>query len=163
MDPSTTAAAHLESLVTHGKAPGLQYLVIDPSQILFEQCSGWADIGQRTPVAPTTTLMAYSMSKAITAAAVLGLVQSGRLTLDDPMERWVSHPYGSGIVIRHLLIRHLLAHMSGAPNPLPLRSVHRPEKHYSFDEAAALSTVLKAHTRLSFRRGTTYGYSNVGY
>lgn len=154
----TDVPAYLNGLVS-GRTPGLQYLAVGPQGTLLEHCAGWADLGRRAPVEPTTTLNAYSMSKTITAAAVLCLVQAGRVALDDPLERWVpAHPYGTGIVIRQLL-----AHTSGVPNPLPLGWVHRVEQHEAFDEAAALQSVLAAHPRLSCPPGTKFRYSNIGY
>jgi CubicO group peptidase (beta-lactamase class C family) len=106
-----------------------------------------------------TTQMAYSMSKTITAAAVLALVEEGLIGLDDSIDRYLDvSPYGAAITLRQLL-----AHTSGIPNPLPLRWVHAAERDFVFDEAAALQEVLRAHPRLSSRPGTRYAYSNIGY
>lgn len=66
--------AHLEELVRKGKVPGLQYVVVAPEQVVFEYAGGFADIAGARQVTATTTMMAYSMSKTITAAAVLQLV-----------------------------------------------------------------------------------------
>jgi D-alanyl-D-alanine carboxypeptidase len=104
--------------------------------------------------------MAYSMSKTITAVAVLQLVESGRIGLDDPVERYLGslQPYGPAVTIRQLL-----SHTSGTPNPIPLRWVHAASRHETFDEDVALAAVLKKHPRLSFSPGTRYRYSNIGY
>ena len=104
-------------------------------------------------------MMAYSMSKTITAVAVLQLVEIGRVGLDDPAERYIdSLPYGSSVTVRQLI-----SHTSGIPNPIPLRWVHPAERHGSFDENAALAAVLRNHPRVSFEPGTKYAYSNIGY
>jgi CubicO group peptidase (beta-lactamase class C family) len=104
-------------------------------------------------------MMAYSMSKPLTAAAVLQLIEAERLSLDESINRFVTCcPYGPEISIRRLL-----AHSSGIPNPIPLRWVHPPAVHDTFDEHAALLTMLQRHKRLSFAPGTQYGYSNIGY
>ena len=106
-----------------------------------------------------TTMMAYSMSKTITAAAVLQLVEAKKLGLDDSVARHVdSQPYGDAITIRQLL-----SHTSRIPNPIPLRWVHSMSSHDAFDERAALNTVLRNHPRLAFQPGTRYAYSNIGY
>lgn len=159
MRRSENAQSHLETLTARSKTPGLQYLVVDSDRILFEHCSGWADVSRRMSMTPSTTMTAYSMSKTITAAAVLNLVQAGQVRLDEPLERWVSEsPYGPGVVVSQLL-----THTSGVPNPLPLRWIHRPDQHQAFDEAAALESVLKDHPRLSHSPGAKYLYSNIGY
>jgi D-alanyl-D-alanine carboxypeptidase len=138
--------------------PGIQYVVVDADRVVFEYAGGWADIRGRVPLGRDTTMMAYSMSKTITAVAVLQLVGAGNLGLDDSVERYVDGPYGPGVTIRRLL-----SHTSGVPNPIPLSWVHAAADHESFDEGAALRAVLRDHPRLSFEPGTRYGYSNIGY
>jgi len=141
------------------KVPGIQYLVVAADQTVFEYAGGWADIAGRRPMTPQTTMMAYSMSKTITAAAVLQLVDSGKIGLDDPIDRYLDRqPYGPGITVRELL-----AHTSGIPNPIPLRWVHPVGRHDAFDEREALAAVIREHGRLKAAPGTRYGYSNIGY
>ena len=151
--------AQLASLTRASKTPGIHYVAVNAGGIVFEHASGWADIRARHPLEPVTTQMAYSMSKTITAAAALQLVESGRLELDAPIARYLaSQPYGPAVTVRQLI-----AHTSGIPNPIPLRWVHPAASHARFDEAAALAKVLHEHPRLSFEPGTEYGYSNIGY
>jgi D-alanyl-D-alanine carboxypeptidase len=151
--------SYLTGLTRTSSAPGIQYLVVTASDVVFEHASGWADVHRRVPVDAATTMMAYSMSKTITAVAVLQLVESGGLGLDDAVERFVgSLPYGPGVTVRQLL-----SHTSGVPNPIPLRWVHPAALHARFDEDAALAAVLKDNPRLSFEPGTRYAYSNIGY
>ena len=97
---------------------------------MFEHASGWADIRYRIPVDGTTTMMAYSMSKTITAVAVLQLVERGRVGLGEPVERYLGslQPYGPAVTIRQLI-----SHTSGIPNPIPLRWVHAADQH-RFDQ-----------------------------
>ena len=107
-----------------------------------------------------TTMMAYSMTKTLTAVAALQLVETGQLDLDGGLDDYLPEtPYaGSGVTIRHLL-----NHTSGIPNPIPLRWIHLIEDHTSFDEDAALTNVLTRHTRLRFDPGAKFAYSNIGY
>lgn len=150
--------AYLNTLVTRAKTPGLQYLVVDRERTRFEYNGGWADVGHRVPMTAATTMMAYSMSKTITAAAVLQLVATRRAALDDPIDKYHVTPYGPGISVRHLL-----AHLSGIPNPIPLRWVHSAARHASFDEHAALDAEMRAHPRSASAPGARYRYSNIGY
>jgi len=156
---SVKAQAILESLVRTSRVPGIQYLVVSSHHTVFEFSGGWADIVDRHPLTSTTTLMAYSMSKTITAAAVLQLIQAEKLRLDDTIDRYIDwHPYGPGITIRQLL-----SHTSGIPNPVPLSWVHSPIEHDRFDESAELAAVLKKHSKLDFLPGAKFKYSNIGY
>jgi D-alanyl-D-alanine carboxypeptidase len=155
----THAERALDDLVRRAKTPGLQYVVVDRSSIRFEYCGGLADLWSPRPMTGETSMMAYSMSKTITAAAVLQLVETGAVGLDDPAARYLDRqPYGHQITIRQLL-----THTSGIPNPIPLRWVHPANRHGTFDEATALGEVLRRHPRLRFQPGTRFAYSNIGY
>jgi D-alanyl-D-alanine carboxypeptidase len=150
--------AYLDALVARSKTPGLQYLVVDRERVRFEYDGGWADIRHHVPMTAATTTMAYSMSKTITAAAVLQLVAARRAALDDPIDKYHPTPYGPGISVQYLL-----AHLSGIPNPIPLRWVHSTARHASFDEHTALDAELRAHPRPASAPGAKYRYSNLGY
>ena len=153
----TPPGKYLDALVEH-RVPGIQYRALGPAGVLLEFDGGWADLARRTPLSATTTMMAYSMSKTITAAAVLQLVAAGSVGLDDPVERYVPTPYGRAITVRQLL-----AHLSGIPNPIPLRWVHPVSQHAGFDERRALGAEMAAHPRLASVPGTRFRYSNLGY
>lgn len=151
--------SHLDALIGKSKAPSIQYLALDARKILHRYEGGLADIRSHVRMNPTTTLMAYSMSKTITAAAVLQLVEAHQIRLDDPMTRYLgTTPYGPEVTIRQLL-----SHTSGIPNPIPLRWVHPIAQHTMFDEHEALWTVIRKHCRLSSKPGTRFRYSNIGY
>ena len=159
--PAGTAGVEsdLTAVTRTSKTPGIQYLVVNATDVVFEHSGGWADIRRQVPADAATTMMAYSMSKTITAVAVLQLVEAGSVGLDDPVERYVdSLPYGPDVTVRQLL-----SHTSGVPNPIPLRWVHPAARHASFDENEALAAVLRDHPRVSFEPGTKYAYSNIGY
>lgn len=142
------------------QTPGLQYVVVDANQTLFEYAGGWADIARQKPMTPQTTMMAYSMTKTLTAVAVLQLVQEGKLGLDDPIDRYLTnHPY----VGQPITVRQLLTHTSGLPNPIPIRWVHLMEEDKHFDEAAELAKVLRNNPTLASEPGHKYAYSNIGY
>lgn len=141
------------------KAPGLQYRVVDKDRVLFDYAGGSADIRNGKPMTSATTLMAYSMTKTLTAVAILRLAETGRLRLDDPIAAFLPEcPYPAGITVRQLM-----THTSGIPNPIPLRWVHPAGEQASFDERAALARVLAGHPKLSAEPGTRYAYSNIGY
>ncbi|HXJ31363.1 MAG TPA: serine hydrolase domain-containing protein, partial [Gemmatimonadales bacterium] len=83
---------------------------------------------------------------------------AGTVGLDDAVERYVPTPYGRAITVRQLL-----AHLSGIPNPVPLRWVHPVSQHAAFDERRALGAEMAAHPSLSSVPGATFRYSNLGY
>jgi CubicO group peptidase (beta-lactamase class C family) len=149
----------LTALTASSTVPGLEYVVVGADGILFDYAGGWTDIRRRVTVETDTTMMVYSMSKTITAVAVLQLVQAGHVGLDDSVARYVDGlPYGPRVTVRQLL-----SHTGGIPNPIPLRWVHPAADPDRFDEDAALAAVLHDRPRLSFEPGTRYAYSNIGY
>ena len=151
--------SYLAELVTDSETPGIQYIIVDSSGVLFRHAGGWADVSERTPIDMATTMMAYSMSKTITAVAVLQLVEEGKIGLDDPLDQYFDlSPYGPAITIRQLL-----SHTSGIPNPIPLRWAHLTAQHDAFSEEAALAEVLAEHSGVSSQPGVKYRYSNIGY
>jgi D-alanyl-D-alanine carboxypeptidase len=159
MSGAEAVRSNVDELVQHRKIPGIQYLVVAPEGIALEHAGGWADLAGRRQLTTGTTMMAYSMSKTITAAAVLQLVEAQKVGLDDQIDLYLeSQPYGPDVTVRHLL-----SHTSGIPNPIPLRWVHPAALHEAFDERAALTSVLLEHPKLSFAPGTKYRYSNIGY
>jgi CubicO group peptidase (beta-lactamase class C family) len=106
-----------------------------------------------------TTMMIYSMTKTVTAAALLQLVDQGRVGLDDPAITYIEDlPYGP-----ELKIRHLLAQTSGIPNPIPLKWVHLSSDHPNYDEPSALHKILLENPELDFQPGKKYRYSNISY
>jgi len=149
----------LEARVAAGEAPGIQYSAVSRAAVLFEGAAGIADLAVRRPMEPSTTTMIYSMTKTFTAVAVLQLIERGALSLDAPVKGILPEiPYDA-----RLTVRHLLAQTSGIPNPLPLKWVHLPEEHATYDERARLAAILKDSAELRFAPGTRYAYSNISY
>jgi len=145
----------LMEFVQRGRTPGLQYMAVDATATLMSFAAGFAELRNR-PMSIDTALMAYSMSKTITAVAVLQLIEHGRLGIDDAIAMHLSwQPYGERVTVRQLL-----SHTGGLPNPIPLRWIHPPGE---FDESAALRSVLRDHARLATTPGTRFAYSNIGY
>lgn len=161
--PPLTGEEEVQSFLeaTAGKdVPGLQYVVVGPEGTLFDYAGGWADVGQRVPLTSGRTMMAFSMTKPVTAIAVLQLVEQGLLGLDDDIDRYLPQtPYRG----QKITVRQLLAHTSGIPNPIPLRWTHLAQEDATFDEDAALADVLNANADLRSAPGERYAYSNIGY
>ena len=73
--------------MTPSGAPGYQYLAVNAVGPVAESSGGLADVVSGRPMDAATTMMAYSMSKTITAAAVLQLVERGKFDLDASIDR----------------------------------------------------------------------------
>lgn len=159
MNLSIDLRARVEALAASA-APGLQYLLVGPEGVRADYATGWADIQGAVAMTPDTTLMAYSMTKTLTAVAILQLVENGLLRLEDELDRYLPDTPYSGQAID---IRQLLTHTAGLPNPIPLRWVHLVEEAGNFDEQQALARILLAHPKTAAPPGRKYYYSNIGY
>lgn len=158
-DRTTRVTDFISRELESNEFPGIQYLVLSADSTLFTYAGGSADIAAARLVRESTTMMIYSMSKTITAAAVLQLVEQGTISLRDPITKYLTDiPYGNEVTIGHLL-----SQTSGIPNPIPLKWVHLVEEHPQFDEHAALQEISKENAKLDFVPGKKYAYSNISY
>ena len=138
--------------------PGIQYIIFDKDKVIFEHNSGLSDVKSRTPLSLNHTMAAFSMTKTITAIAILQLAERQKLNIDDKAAKYIEHPYSSEITIRQLL-----NHTSGIPDPIPLKWVHLANSRDKFDEDKALGVVLRDNSKPDNAPGETYAYSNIGY
>jgi len=158
-DPRARVDAYISDRLANNDFPGIQYLVVSADSVLYHASAGLADIGAGRPMSDAELMMAYSMTKTITAIAVLQLVEQGALDLDAPITRYVPYqPYGDEV-----LIRHLLAQTSGIPNPIPLKWVHLAEDDATFNEDSTLRSILAEYPELDDPPGEDYAYSNISY
>ncbi|MBY0502584.1 MAG: beta-lactamase family protein [Bryobacteraceae bacterium] len=150
---------YLRELVDRGRTPGIQYAWSDSDGTIYSHSAGWAGLAERRPMTGATAMMAYSMSKVLTAYTITVLARLGHLHLDDALARYLPwQPYGPDVTIRQLL-----EHRAGIPNPTPLRWVHLAADHAAFDEPAALERTLRQYAHLRYPPGTRTHYSNIGY
>jgi CubicO group peptidase (beta-lactamase class C family) len=74
--------------VTSGDVPGALSVVWQDGAIRSQHIAGVRDAGSRTPLEMNTVLGIASMSKPVTVAAAMTLVERGVMKLDDPITRW---------------------------------------------------------------------------
>lgn len=148
---------HLDEYAAQDE-PGVQYVVVDKTSTLFSHAVGLSDVSQAAPLTSAHTMAAFSMTKTLTAVAVLQLFERGLIDLDNRVSRYVAHPYDGDVTIQQLL-----SHTSGIPNPIPLRWAHLSQDHDRFDEAVELKQILRTHAKPDSRPGSAYRYSNIGY
>ncbi len=106
----------MQRLIDAREISGAVTLLASPDRILHLDATGLADIAKNTPMRPDTIFWIASMTKPITASAVLMLQDQGKLSVDDLVEKYIPEfsklKTASGERAR-LTIRHLLTHTSG--------------------------------------------------
>ena len=141
-------------------APGCAAAVSLNGETVFEKAFGLADLEFNVPNTPQTIFESGSVAKQFTAAAIVLLQQDGKLSLDDPVKKYIPElpDYGSP-----LMLRHLLNHTSGIRDwgsVMALTGAGRGDRVITQDLALDVITHQKA---LDFKPGAEYSYSNSGY
>lgn len=97
--------AGMELALTETGAPGVALGVATHSdRRRWVSSTGWADVDAQRAWLPDTPYPIGSVTKTYVSVLVLQLMEAGTLTLDDPVEQWVDHPWaGQGVTLRHLL------------------------------------------------------------
>jgi CubicO group peptidase (beta-lactamase class C family) len=109
--------------------PGAVVGILIDGELAWVKTSGVRELDGRAPVTPDTVFRIASMTKSFTALAILKLRDEGKLSLDDPVARYVpaaSLPYQQDSPA--LSIRHLLTHSEGFPEDNPWGDQQRPER-----------------------------------
>ena len=118
----------LRSAVERKNVPGVVALVTDRERVLYQGAFGVADVATGRPLASDALFRIASMTKPVTSVALMQLVEQGRLTLDDPAEKYLPELAGLNVIesfdattgayrmrpaSRPPTVRHFLAHTSG--------------------------------------------------
>ena len=162
-----TVADHCRAILTshtgvNGKtSPCIAYSAFTSHNTLFNCCTGIGDFKTSQHANLDTTFGSNSMSKTISAIAVLQLVQQDKLQLDQPVVVYLPtslFPYGNAITVRHLL-----TFTSGLPEPLPTKWLHYPSEHDTFDHMSALKRIVADNPKVSRPPGQKHVYGNLGF
>lgn len=134
-------------------------LAAQNGKIIYQNSFGFQDIARAIRNRDETLFCLASVSKTITATAVLQLVEKGKLRLDDPLVKYLPEfPY-HGITIRHLL-----SHTSGLPDKDVLFNdsliSKQPDKVWQNSD---ILPALKSFGKLAFTPGDKWSYSNINY
>ncbi|HEY1860885.1 MAG TPA: serine hydrolase domain-containing protein, partial [Gemmataceae bacterium] len=90
---SSEALAHIRSYMQHevasGKIPGAVLLIQQHGVPVLFDSYGVQDIESHRPMTTDTIFRLYSMSKAVTSVAAMMLVDDGKLSLDDPLSKYI--------------------------------------------------------------------------
>jgi len=141
-------------------APGCAAAVSLNGDVVFEKAFGLADLEHNVPNTAQTIFESGSVAKQFTAAALVLLQQDGKLSIDDPVRKYIPElpDYGAPLTIRHLL-----NHTSGLRDwgtVMSLTGAGRGDRVITQDLALDVIT----HQRgLDFTPGSEYSYSNSGY
>jgi len=140
--------------------PGFAFGVVLDGKLLYSAGFGFAEVAKNVPATPQSNFRIASMSKSITAMAILQLRDAGKLRLDNPAYLYIPELKNIKYLTTDappLTVRNLLTHGAGFPedNPWGDRQLA--------DTDAELLQLIKSGVSFSNVPGIAYEYSNLGF
>ena len=159
----------IESIINSNNVPGVSVAVLKSDQIVWSKSFGMANIEQNIPVSDSTMFMLASVSKTVTATALMQLWEDGMIDLDIDINNYlpfeVKHPDYLNIPITAKM---LLAHTSGIKDNWGVMN------YYDGDSNLSLGYYLEEYLNVNGslynqnanftnqQPGTNFNYSNIG-
>jgi CubicO group peptidase (beta-lactamase class C family) len=119
-NPNEQLANSIDSLVLQQvkpNEPGLAILIAKKGKIIYEKAFGSASIELNTAIQPDMVFNLGSITKQFTAVAILQLVEQGKISLQDIVQKYIKDFPFKGYTIT---IENLLAHTSGIKDFIPI-------------------------------------------
>ncbi len=141
--------------------PGAAVAIVSDQELAWAEGFGLADIAAKRAMTPETLFGVASISKTFTAAAIVQLRDEGKLSLDDPLVKFIPEfaavtcHYGR---IEDVTLRRLLTHLSGLVGESPTahwRSAEFPTMKEILEGLAKSALVIEPHS--------AFKYSNLGF
>jgi len=148
--------AYVAKAMTDWRVPGLAIVVVKDDSVVFIKGYGVRELGKPDPVTVHTRFGNMSTTKAFTAMLVAMLADSGRVSLDDPVQKHIpSAQFADPYVTREITVRDLLTHRVGFGDPDYLWGTS------GLDFAAITHRLRFVPPQTSFR--SRFQYNNVTY
>ena len=172
-DSLNVATKRLHKYVDEGKLPGTYVKIIKDGKVVYDDKYGFIDIDKKKPIEENSLYRIFSMTKPITAVAIMSLYDQGKLNLDDKVSKYIPEFLDTQVYKeldgKHsfepqknpLNIRHLLTHTSGIPYGWETSytdSIYNARQHMRRDWSIEEMTKDIATIPLKFQPGTKYNY-----
>lgn len=172
-DSLNVATKRLHKYVDEGKLPGTYVKIIKDGKVVYDDKYGFIDIDKEKPIEENSLYRIFSMTKPITAVAIMTLYDQGKLNLDDKVSKYIPEFLDTKVYKelngKHsfepqktpLTIRHLLTHTSGIPygwESSYTDSIYNARQHMRKDWTLEEMTRDIATIPLKFQPGTKYNY-----
>lgn len=148
--------ALMQAFVDRGTIAGAVTLIMHRGNVVSVEAVGYRDLELKEPLQTDSIFQVRSMTKTVTAAAVLALCDDGRLGLDDAVSKYLPAFQNAG----QFTIKQVLSHTSGmVDEEIPAALVPVLRNARTLDEIVS----VYARAPLVFAPGTRYLYSGAGY
>jgi CubicO group peptidase (beta-lactamase class C family) len=154
----SAVAAGVNDVLAKSAIAGVSVAIGRSREVVFARGYGMADLESRRPLDVDAVMDMGSIGKQFTAAAVLKLVDAGRIDLDAPLSRYLPAWKDAS---RHTTVRQLLNHTSGIEDP-PV-SEEKPEPRFLEPAGSGQLLAFIQTASFPFAARETWLYSNAGY
>ncbi|MBM3420139.1 MAG: hypothetical protein FJY11_03285 [Bacteroidetes bacterium] len=144
----------------HNGMPGVAVAIERDGKVIYNKAFGIANLEHMVPNTTETVFEAGSVSKQFTAAAMLLLIQEGKLSVNDDVRKYVPElpDYGTPITIRHIF-----SHTSGLKDWGSLYGITGwPRTTRVYTQDLSFDIIFRQKS-LNFIPGSQYSYSNSNY
>lgn len=161
----------MQQFVEQQEIAGLVTVIGRHDGILSHEALGVLSLDSRQPMPKDALFRIASMTKPITAIAIMMLAEQGKLSVDDPVEKYLPEFRGQLLIkgrdkegltltkpARPIAIRDLLTHTSGMQNPPPGLADLYVKRNHSLAEG----TMAFSQQPLMFEPGSKWSYCNTG-
>lgn len=159
-DALRTADSVADRFLLRKHIPGLAYGVVAGGELVHSRGIGTLRVGEDAPPEADSVFRIASMTKSFTAATLVSLRDENRLSLDDPVARWVPELAGlRGPTVDSpaITVRHLLTMSAGLATDDPWG-----DRQQALD-LDAFAELLRGPLTFAWVPGTRFEYSNLGY
>ena len=137
--------------------PGAALLVARGDEVLYRGSRGHADVDADIPLSADGLFRIGSVTKQFAAAGLLTLVEAGKVSLDDPLSKYVAdYPNGA-----HISVRQLLDHTSGVKSYTDIPGMMDGPIRKDVDTAQLIASFKDE--KIDFAPGQAWAYNNSGY
>ncbi len=144
--------------ITERRVAGVSVAVARKGRIVLAKGYGFADLENDVPATAETVFRIGSITKQFTAAAIMRLMEQGKLSLDDTLQHFLPNVPTQG---NRVTVRHLLNHTSGIRSYTSLGP--KWQRVVRLDLAPDSLVTLFADEPFDFKPGDAYRYNNSGY
>ncbi|MGP3787101.1 serine hydrolase domain-containing protein [Paenibacillus sp. 1A_MP2] len=160
-----SAAAFLDTFFDSPEAKaqyvGASVVVVKDGKVVAEKGYGYSDLESKTPVDPkSTTFRIASVSKTFTSAAVMQLVEQGKVDLKADFQTYVKGLEFDNPFDKPVTVENLLTHTTG----FEIRDPQQEDIHNDFDKIVSMEDYAKLHMPPVVREpGSAYMYDNFSF
>ena len=157
----------MQQAVDQQAIAGCSFLIVHRGEVVFREAFGFADIESERPFTTNELVPIASVSKPVLASVVMALVDQGKLTLDDPVEKYLPEfkdmkVKGGKSPIHQMTIRHLLSHTAGFWGNKRI-SAEKLDLIRNFQRPLGEAVSRMATYELEYQPGTKFVYSGSGF